>query len=128
MALKFPNASNPFLLSSSPLTPSLQNPNFFTLRFSNHRRKLKLRASSTGDPNGADGSSWSESLDRASRRFLVKYRDMVKKETGVDLGDGVGKVGEFVDGVRKVGSELRTPSLDEFVDWNRFENWKVMRF
>lgn len=58
----------------------------------------------------------------------MKFGDMVKKETGVDLGDGVGKVGEFVDGVRKVGSELRIPSLDEFVDWNRFENWKVMRF
>ncbi|XP_024629392.1 ATP-dependent zinc metalloprotease FTSH 12, chloroplastic isoform X1 [Medicago truncatula] len=127
MALKFPNPSNPFLLSSSPLTPSLQNPNFFTLHFSNHRRKLKLRASSTADPNGADGSSWSESLDRASRRFLVKFGDMVKKETGVDLGDGVGKVGEFVDGVRKVGSELRIPSLDEFVDWNRFENWKNVK-
>lgn len=57
----------------------------------------------------------------------MKFGDMVKKETGVDLGDGVGKVGEFVDGVRKVGSELRIPSLDEFVDWNRFENWKNVK-
>jgi hypothetical protein len=117
----------PFLLSSSPLTPTLQNPIFFTLTpFSSNRRKLKLRASSTADSNGADGSSWSQSLERASKRFLVKFGDMVKKEIGVDLGDGVVKAGEFVDGVKKnVGSEFRTLSLSEFVEWNRFEHWKV---
>ncbi|XP_058747323.1 ATP-dependent zinc metalloprotease FTSH 12, chloroplastic isoform X2 [Vicia villosa] len=115
----------PFLLSSTPLTPTLQNSNFFTLTapFSS-RRKFKLRASSTADPNGADGSSWSQSLERASRRFFVKFGDMVKKEMGVDLRDSVVKAGEFVDGVKNVGSEFPTPSLSEFVDWNRFEYWK----
>jgi hypothetical protein len=117
----------PFLLSSSPLTPTLQNPIFFTLTpFSSNRRKLKLRASSTADSNGADGSSWSQSLERASKRFLLKFGDMVKKEIGVDLGDGVVKAGEFVDGVKKnVGNEFQTLSLSEFVEWNRFEHWKV---
>ncbi|XP_045803067.1 ATP-dependent zinc metalloprotease FTSH 12, chloroplastic-like [Trifolium pratense] len=127
MDLIISHTPNPFLLSSSSLTPTLQNPNFFTLTpsFSN-RRKLKLRASSTADPNGADGSSWSQSLERASKRFLVKFGDMVKKEIGVDLGDGVVKAGEFVDGVKKnVGSEFQTLSLSEFVEWNRFEHLKV---
>ncbi|CAI8584226.1 unnamed protein product [Vicia faba] len=85
------------------------------------RRKFKLRASSTAGPNGADGSSWSQSLERASRRFLVKFGDLVKKETGVDLRDSV------VDGVKNFGSEFPTPSLSEFVDWNRFEYWKNVK-
>ncbi|GAU16903.1 hypothetical protein TSUD_368530 [Trifolium subterraneum] len=129
MDLIISHTSYPFLLSSSSPTPTLQNPNFFTLTpsFSN-RRKLKLRASSTADPNGGDGSSWSQSLERASKRFLVKFGDMVKKEIGVDLGDGVVKAGEFVDGVKKnVGSEFQTLSLSEFVEWNRLEHWKNLK-
>lgn len=126
MDLIITHTPNPFLLSSSLLTPTLQNSNFFTLTAPlSNRIKLKLRASSTSDSNGADGSSWSQSLERASRRFLLKFGDTVKKETGVDLGDGVVKASEFVDGVKNVGSEFGTRSLSEFVDWNRVEHWKV---
>lgn len=129
MDLIISHTPNPFLLSSTPLPPTLQNSNFFTLPAPfTSRRKFKLRASSTPDPNAADGSSWSQSLERASRRFLVKFGDMVKKETGVDLRDGVVKAGEFVDGVKNVGTEFPTPSLSEFLDWNRFEYWKVTQF
>ncbi|WJX87517.1 ATP-dependent zinc metalloprotease FTSH 12, chloroplastic, variant 2 [Trifolium repens] len=129
MDLIISQTPNPFLNSSSPLTPTLQNPIFFTLTpFSSNRRKLKLRASSTADSNGADGSSWSQSLERASKRFLLKFGDMVKKEIGVDLGYGVVKAGEFVDGVKKnVGNEFQTLSLSEFVEWNRFEHWKNLK-
>ncbi|XP_027186891.1 ATP-dependent zinc metalloprotease FTSH 12, chloroplastic isoform X3 [Cicer arietinum] len=128
MDLIITHTPNPFLLSSSLLTPTLQNSNFFTLTAPlSNRIKLKLRASSTSDSNGADGSSWSQSLERASRRFLLKFGDTVKKETGVDLGDGVVKASEFVDGVKNVGSEFGTRSLSEFVDWNRVEHWKNIK-
>ncbi|CAL5196766.1 unnamed protein product [Lathyrus oleraceus] len=128
MDLIISHTPNPFLISSTPLPPTLQNSNFFTLPAPfTSRRKFKLRASSTPDPNAADGSSWSQSLERASRRFLVKFGDMVKKETGVDLGDGVVKAGEFVDGVKNFGTEFPTPSLSKFLDWNRFEYWKNVK-
>lgn len=58
----------------------------------------------------------------------MKFGDLVKKETGVDLEDGVGKLGEFVDGVKYNGDEfgrIGTRSVTQFVDWNRLERWKV---
>lgn len=58
----------------------------------------------------------------------MKFGDTVKKETGVDLGDGVVKVGELVDGVKSSGGEfgrIGTRWVSEFVDWNRLEHWKV---
>ena len=49
---------------------------------------------------------------------------MVKKETGLDFENrSVKKVGEFVN-----GDELRRLGTDwvfRFVDWNRWERWKV---
>ncbi|MED6144837.1 ATP-dependent zinc metalloprotease FTSH 12, chloroplastic [Stylosanthes scabra] len=144
MGLISPNP-NPFLLPSPPLTPAVvpSNPNLFALTKPHSsktlRRKLRLRASSTsaadpdGGPNGG-ASSWSSifrSLRRGSKRFWVKFGEMVKKETGFDLGDGNAKVGEFVwrvkDEVETSGDELGrsgTHLVSEFLDWNRWERWK----
>ncbi|XP_057725689.1 ATP-dependent zinc metalloprotease FTSH 12, chloroplastic isoform X1 [Arachis stenosperma] len=144
MGLISPNP-NPFLLPSPPLNPVVVplNPNLFALTTprcpKTLRRKLKLRASSTSaaDPDGGgDGgaSSWSNisrSLRRGSKRFWLKFGEMVKKETGFDLGDGNAKVGEFVgrvrDEVETSGDELGrsgTHWVSEFLDWNRWEHWK----
>ena len=136
-----PHRPNPILVGSLPLTPTSLNPNLFALTTPHSsktlRRKLKFRASASADPDpdGAVGSSWSNvsrSLRRGSMRFWVKFGEMVKKETGLDLEDGNVKVGEFVgrarDGVKTVGDQLGrsgTYWVSEFVDWNRWERWKV---
>lgn len=57
----------------------------------------------------------------------------MKKETGFDLNEAIMKVDELVDrfkdGVKKGDDELtrfRTELLPQFVEWNRWERWKVM--
>lgn len=57
----------------------------------------------------------------------------MKKETGFDLNEATMKVDELVDrvkdGVKKCDDELtrfRTELLPQFVEWNRWERWKVM--
>lgn len=68
-----------------------------------------------------------------SERFLSKLGYSVKRETGFDLNEANVKVGEFVgrvkDGVKKGEDELthfRTELLPQFMDWNRWDHWKVM--
>lgn len=61
----------------------------------------------------------------------MKFGEMVKKETGLDLEHyGNVKVGDFVDGVKMRGDELGRFGVhwvSEFVDWNRWERWKVIQ-
>ncbi|KAK7257004.1 hypothetical protein RIF29_30663 [Crotalaria pallida] len=136
MDLIFQSRPYPFLISSSPLTPTSQNPIFLTPRHrttaTTRTRKLKFRASASA---GSNGSSWpdiTESLRRGSKRFWANFGEMVKKETGFDLeGYGnVDKVGEVVDGVKTRGDELGKFGanwVSEFVDWNRWEHWKNIK-
>ncbi|CAJ1978393.1 unnamed protein product [Sphenostylis stenocarpa] len=118
MELSIPHNPNRLPFSSSP--PLSRNPNIFTLTAPRAGRKLRLRVSATAEP---DGASWSQSLRRGSRRFWVKFGEMVKKETGLDLENGsVKKVAEVVSGdeLRRVGTQW----LSQFIDWNRWERWK----
>ncbi|XP_057453305.1 ATP-dependent zinc metalloprotease FTSH 12, chloroplastic [Lotus japonicus] len=131
MDLIISHSPNPLFVSSSPFPSTSQNPTFLTFAAPySRRRKLKFRASASADPNGAGASSWFQPLQRASRRFWVKFGDLVKKETGVDLEDGAVKLGEFVDGVKYNGDEfgrIGTRSVTQFVDWNRLERWKDLK-
>ncbi|KAE9620831.1 hypothetical protein Lal_00019631 [Lupinus albus] len=134
MDLILHSRSNPLLVSSSPLTPTSQNPIFFThhYRTTTTIRKLKFRASASADPNGSPWLDISDSLRRGSRRFWLKFGEMVKKEAGFDLGDfgNVSKVGEVVDGVKARGDEFGrfgTNWVSEFVDWNSWERWKNIK-
>ncbi|XP_061348772.1 ATP-dependent zinc metalloprotease FTSH 12, chloroplastic [Gastrolobium bilobum] len=134
MDLIVPYRPNPLIVSSSPLTPTAQNPYFFTLTAPHRSRRLKFQASANVDPDAADGSSWSGSLRRGSRRFWVRFGEMVKKETGLDLEDGSVKVGAFVggvrDGVKTSRDELGrfgTHWVSQFVDWNSWERWKNLK-
>ncbi|XP_029130211.1 ATP-dependent zinc metalloprotease FTSH 12, chloroplastic isoform X2 [Cajanus cajan] len=120
MKLTIPHNPNPLLLSSSPLS---QNPNVFALTAPRGGRKLRFRVSATAEP---DGPSWSQSLRRGSRRFWVKFGEMVKRETGLDFeGGGVRNVGEVASGdeLRTFGTQL----VSQFVDWNRWEQWKNIK-
>ncbi|KAL2326085.1 hypothetical protein Fmac_025143 [Flemingia macrophylla] len=117
MELTIPHNPNFVLVPSSPLS---RNPNVFTLTAPRGRRKLRFQVSATSEP---DGPSWSQSLRRGSRRFWVKFGEMVKRETGLDFEDGgVKKAGEFLS-----GGELQmfgTQWVSQLVDWNRWERWK----
>ncbi|KAK7313902.1 hypothetical protein VNO77_39107 [Canavalia gladiata] len=123
MGLTIPYNPNPLFVSSSSLTPLLPNPTVFTLTTPRSRRRLKFRVLATSD--GADGSSL---LRRGLQRFWVKFGEMVKKETGLDLEeDGrVKKIGEFVtteDQLRRFGTHW----VSQFVEWNSWERWKDMK-
>ncbi|KAK7317478.1 hypothetical protein RJT34_01747 [Clitoria ternatea] len=120
MDLTLSHNPNALVLSPSPLTPLPQNLNFFTFSSPHRRKRFKFRASAIAGPNDADGPSWAQSLRRGSKRFWVKFGEMLKKETGLDLeGNGI---------VKKVnGDQLRmfgTHWVSEFVHWNRWERWK----
>ena len=63
---------------------------------------------------------------------MLKLGESVKKETGFDVEGGNVKVGEFVERIKgdiKKGdaalTRFRTELLTDFVDWNRWERWKV---
>lgn len=63
----------------------------------------------------------------------MQFGGLVKRETGFDLEDANSKVNEFVGPVRgamKRGEDgldrFRTELLPEFVNWNRWERWKVL--
>ncbi|KAF7824391.1 ATP-dependent zinc metalloprotease FTSH 12, chloroplastic isoform X1 [Senna tora] len=132
---------NPLLLSTSPFAGTSQNSNYFRLttlqRSKIPRRKSKFRALASANPNGANGFSWSDisrSFQNGSKRFWLKFGEMVEKETGFDLEDANGKVSQFVgqvrDEVKKSGAELdrfRTEGVPAFVSWNQWERWKDIK-
>lgn len=131
---------NPLLVSASLLTGASKNSNYFRLTplkgSKIPRRKSKFRALAFPNPDGADGFSWSDisrSFQNGSKRFWLKFGEMVKKETGFSLENANGKVAQFVgqvrDGAKKSGAELerfRTQGVPAFVSWNRWERWKVI--
>lgn len=62
----------------------------------------------------------------------MQFGGLVKRETGFDLEDANSKVKEFVGriaGAAKKGEDglvrFRTEFCPEFVNWNRWERWKV---
>ncbi|KAI4323236.1 hypothetical protein L6164_022858 [Bauhinia variegata] len=141
MELFVPYRRNPLLVSSSAFSGTSQYSNLFRLtkpqRSKISRRKPKFRALASANPNGADGFSWSQfsrSFQLGSKRFWLKFGEMVKKETGFDLEDANEKVGEFVeqvrDGLKTSGAEVerfRTQWIPEFISWNRWERWKDIK-
>lgn len=72
-------------------------------------------------------------MRRGSERFWAKLSETVGKETGFDLEDANVKVGELAGRVREgVGKgrdnleRLRTDLVPAFLNWNRWERWKVI--
>lgn len=128
MDLKISYKPNPLLFSTPPLSLTKQ-------RHKLYRKRPEFRALAAANPNGSGGFSWrslSRSLRQGSVRFWSNLGDSVKKETGFDLEEANTRVTEFAgrvrDGVKVSGSELdrfRTDVLAEFVDWNKWQHWKV---
>ena len=128
MDLKLFYKPNPLLFSSSPLSLPKRRPKI-------SRQRPVFRVLAAANPNGSDGFSWqslSRSLKQGSVRFWSSLSESVKKETGFDLEETNNRVAEFAGRVREgaevSGSELerfRASVLDEFVNWNKWERWKV---
>ena len=149
MDLSIPHTTlYPFhLCSSKPLLFNQNSSNLvlfkpLSLPSSNRRRSRQYHkrpvfvAASSANPSGPNGFSWlglAYSIQRGSERFWVQFGGLVKRETGFDLEDANSKVNEFVGPVRgavKRGEDgldrFRTELLPEFVNWNRWERWKVL--
>ncbi|CAN1263186.1 ATP-dependent zinc metalloprotease FTSH 12, chloroplastic [Linum perenne] len=77
-------------------------------------------SSLSGNGNGpSDGMFWrnlSQSFRLVSERFYVKFKESVKKETGVDFSKGEAEFTRF-----------KTDLLPKFLDWNRLERWKDLK-
>lgn len=116
---------------------SSQNSNFFRLptlqRANISCKKSKFRASASLNPGGFSWNDIVQSFQNGSKRFWLKFGDVVKKETGFDLEDANRKVVEFVEQVRDEGNKsrdeferFRNVGIPAFVNWNRWERWKVI--
>ncbi|KAL5975754.1 hypothetical protein ACLOJK_020081 [Asimina triloba] len=137
-----PNLTLPFP-SIRPRNP----PNLFSrCRFprrkkSECRKKLIIfRASASENSNDSSGLSWpnvTRSIRRGSERFLANFCESVQKETGLDLKFVNAKVAsladEISDALRRASEKggdafnrLRFELGPEFVEWNRWERWKVL--
>lgn len=140
MNLTFPHKQNPLLHSPILLTQTAQNPPILFQLPTNQRPRISrkkpiFRICSSANANGSDGFSWPiliRSVRLGTERFLLKLGESVKKETGFDVEGGNVKVGEFVERIKgdiKKGdaalTRFRTELLTDFVDWNRWERWKV---
>uniref|UniRef100_A0A5B7C9M2 AAA+ ATPase domain-containing protein n=1 Tax=Davidia involucrata TaxID=16924 RepID=A0A5B7C9M2_DAVIN len=148
MDLTIQHKPNPFHVSSSILLLNQTHPNFVPFKSlsippSQYRPKLYrqkrpyIRAFASSNPNGPDGFSWlslSQSLRRGSERFLSKFGDSLKKETGLDLEDAKVRVAGFVGGVRDVTKKgeaeldrFRSELVPEFINWNKWDRWKDVK-
>lgn len=86
----------------------------------------------SGDDGGSEGLSWesiSRSLRRGSERFLSDFGGRLKKETGLDAGAAGEAARKLADGateaVRETVDLVRVELVPRFVDWNKWEMWKV---
>lgn len=107
----------PFIFSSTSLRrkPLAFTPYQLPLRRrrGNAPKKIIFRIHSSANQGGVDGFSWpslAASFRHGVERFWLKLRESVKKETGFDLEEANVKVDK---------------SMQEFVNWNRWERWKV---
>ncbi|WOG97940.1 hypothetical protein DCAR_0417281 [Daucus carota subsp. sativus] len=96
-----------------------------------------FRIYSSADPNGSEDSPWlrlSESIRRGSERFLQKFGESVKKETGFDVEAVNAEVFGFVGRAKEVANKgqtefdsFRTRVLPDFIEWNKRDRWKDIK-
>lgn len=96
-----------------------------------HAFRFRVRSSSS--PEWSDWQRLSQSIQRGSHRFWSKCGDSLKKETGFDVEEAGAKArelaGKVMERVMMYDDEitrLRTELLPAFLQWNRWERWKVI--
>lgn len=74
-------------------------------------------------------------MRRGSDRFLASFGEYLKKETGLDLEQANVKAGELLDVARgaaekgrAVVDRFRLELVPVFIEWNKWEYWKVPFF
>lgn len=123
-----------FLPSTKPLLSPPPLPFLLPPRRSRRRHPFRVCASSSpGPPFGLPWQRLSRSIQRGSDRFWLNFGAAVKKETGFDVGDANARLRELAASVKErtklseaAVARLRSELLPAFLDWNRWERWKVM--
>ncbi|XP_021741264.1 ATP-dependent zinc metalloprotease FTSH 12, chloroplastic-like [Chenopodium quinoa] len=103
-------------------------------KFKSSRPRPLFIASASGNSNGFSWDKLSGSIRRGSDRFLTKFGESVMKETGIDSGDAqkfISQVSSRVDGaVSYFGAgfnRFRFELVPEFINWNKWGNWKDVK-
>lgn len=75
-----------------------------------------------------------DSIRRGSGRFLTKFGEDVKKETGIDFEDTQKRISGLSGWVQGAAKEcedgfnfFRLELVPEFISWNKWENWKDIK-
>lgn len=75
-----------------------------------------------------------DSIRRGSGRFLTKFGEDVKKETGIDFEDTQKRISGLSGWVQGAAKEcedgfnfFRFELVPEFISWNKWENWKDIK-
>ncbi|CAL9758633.1 unnamed protein product [Musa acuminata subsp. burmannicoides] len=143
----FAARSPPISPSPSPIFPTARSRLFlrpFPPPSPTHRRGRRrfprttvFRASSSSAGDGSASFTWEnfyESLRRGSARFTSSFGEHLKKETGFDLESANATAAVLVERTRdatKKGrsavDQFRSEWLSEFLEWNKWENWKDLR-
>ncbi|CAO2826024.1 unnamed protein product [Amaranthus hypochondriacus] len=95
--------------------------------FKTSRHRPLFLASASGNSNGFSFSSSWDSIRRGSEQFLSNFGEVVKKETGIDFGDAQNLVFNQVQGVTSGFNRFRFELLPQFLDWNKWDNWKDVK-
>ncbi|XP_057948063.1 ATP-dependent zinc metalloprotease FTSH 12, chloroplastic [Malania oleifera] len=94
------------------------------------RQKSIFLASASGNQSGSESFSWfslNQSVRRGSERFLSKFGELLRRETGFDLEDNRGKVAGFVGLIREAAKKGEAELVPEFIYWNKWERWKDVK-
>lgn len=56
---------------------------------------------------------------------MSNFREILKKETGIDLEIANAKARGLVSRGREAADRFRLEMVPDFVQWNKWDNWKV---
>lgn len=63
-------------------------------------------------------------MQRGSERFFVKFGEILKEETGIDLESASIKARGLVGSGREMADRIRSETVPVFVEWHKWDNWK----
>ncbi|XP_011628477.1 ATP-dependent zinc metalloprotease FTSH 12, chloroplastic [Amborella trichopoda] len=132
------NLTHPLLLN---LSPSLNQLNFFTSQRRLSHRRIHLRASASNENGKNDNPlrnfSWekiSQGVSRGSKRLFSNFGKQLKEETGFDVEAANSRVNGFMERFSKakergnvVLERLRVEWFPQFIEWNKWDNWKDLK-
>lgn len=131
---------NPLISSSTQLLKRHESsglvrfPSKYGLGATRKKQLFRVYASesSSGSSSNNDGGfSWvrlAQSIRVGAERIGEKIGESVKKGIGFDSEEASARVDEYVGRVKDSVHELnrfKTETVPSFIDWNKWEHWKV---